>query len=86
MARSNILQTSLYQVIEVGIFIKRVHNILHEKLEVTKVCKMGAAIANSRSKAQPKRRFSAVYGAKFNRNPQDFLLRFVTVDETLDSI
>ena len=66
----------------VGISTERVYNILHERLEIGKVCaRWGLRLVSSGQK-RDRTDVSAQSLAKFNRNPQDFLRRFVTVDET----
>ena len=64
----------------VGISTERV---LHEKLvEVREVCARWVSRLLTSDQKRDRKDVSAQCLAKFNRNPQDFLCRFVIVDET----
>ena len=65
-----------------GIAIERVYKSLYEKLQVMKVCTRWVPRLLSPDQKRDRKDVSAKCLAKFNRNPQDFLRRFVTVDET----
>lgn len=65
----------------VGIFTKRVHKILHEKLQVKKLCArwVPQLLTLDQKRTQD---FSKQCLVMCERNPKDFWRRFITVDET----
>jgi len=66
----------------VGISTKRVHNILHEKLHVKKLCAWWVPQLLTLDQKRMRKNVSMQCLTMFKRNPQDFWRRFVTVDET----
>jgi len=66
----------------VGISTERVHNILHEKLHVKKLCTRWVPRLLTLDQKRMRKDISMQCLAMFKRNPQDFWRRFVTVDET----
>ena len=63
----------------VGISTERVHHILHEKLDMKKLCARWVLTLDQKRKRE---NISNQNLTLFRRNPQDFLRRFITVDET----
>lgn len=66
----------------VGISTERVHNILHEKLHVKKLCARWVPRLLTLDQKRMRKDVSMQCLAMFKRNPRDFWRRFVTVDET----
>jgi len=66
----------------VGISTERVHNILHEKLHVKKLCARWVPRLLTLDQKCMRKDVSMQCLVMFKRNPQDFWRRFVTVDET----
>ena len=66
----------------VGISTERVHNILHEKLHVKKLCTRWVPRLLTFDQKRMRKDISMQCLVIFKRNPQDFWRRFVTVDET----
>ena len=66
----------------VGISVDRVHNILHEKLEMKKLCARWVPRLLTIDQKRKRHDISQQCLSKLKRNSQDFWRRFVTVDET----
>jgi histone-lysine N-methyltransferase SETMAR len=66
----------------VSISTERVHHILHEKLHMKKLCARWVPRLLTLNHKRTRKDISMQCLEMFNRNPQDFLRRFVTVDET----
>lgn len=66
----------------VGISVDRVHNILHEKLQMKKLCARWVSRLLTIDQKRTRKDFSKQGLSMLTRNPQDFWRRFVTVDET----
>ena len=66
----------------VDISTEQVYKILHEKLEDRKVCARWVPRLLTPDQKSDREDVSAQCLAKFNRNPQEFFRRFVTVNET----
>nr|XP_033774750.1 histone-lysine N-methyltransferase SETMAR-like [Geotrypetes seraphini] len=76
-------QVKVYEIAEtVGISSEQVHNILNEKLHMRKLCAQWVPQLLTFYQKCKRKDISMQCLMMFNRNPQEFLCRFVTVDET----
>ena len=74
--------TERYIAIELGISRERVHTVIHNELQMSRVSARWVPKLLSADQKRTRHNMSKDNLAIFKANPASFLLRFVTVDET----